>query len=88
MTGNGVVGVAHEKSYRAGIMTDSSQNGTIGGTARAVKRPAHVKAPAGWTNSPVPAPAAIDEDKAEDQPGGRNPVRYGDWELKGVAVDF
>lgn len=88
MMGNGVVGVAHEKSYKAGIMTDSSQNGTIGGTPRAVKRPAHVKAPAGWTNSAVPSPEPIHEDKAEDQPGGRNPVRYGDWELKGVAVDF
>lgn len=88
MMGNGMVGVTHEKSYRAGIMTDSSQNGTIGGTPRAVKRPAHVKAPAGWASSAIPAPAPMHEDKAEDQPGGRNPVRYGDWELKGVAVDF
>lgn len=88
MTGNGVVGVTHEKSYRWGMTIDSSQNATIGGTPRAVKRPAHVKAPAGWANSAVPVPAPIHEDKAEDQPGGRNPVRYGDWELKGVAVDF
>ena len=69
-------------------MNDSSPNPTIGGTPRAVMRPAHVKAPAGWTNSAVPAPKPIVEDMAEDQPGGRNPVRYGDWELKGVAVDF
>ncbi|MBB6424452.1 DUF1674 domain-containing protein [Sphingopyxis sp. JAI128] len=69
-------------------MTDSSPNTTIGGTPRAVKRPAHVKAPAEWTNSDVPTPESIREDKAEDQPGGRNPVRYGDWELKGLAVDF
>ncbi len=88
MTGNGVVGVTHEKSYMWRIMTDSSQNVTIGGTPRAVKRPAHVKAPAGWTSSALPSPAPIHEDKAEDQPGGRNPVRYGDWELKGIAVDF
>ena len=88
MTGNGVVGVAHEKSYNAGMTNDSIPNPTIGGTPRAVKRPAHVKAPAGWTNSAVPAPRPIMEDKAGDQPGGRNPVRYGDWELKGVAVDF
>src|SRR3546814_3670354 len=46
------------------------------------------KAPAGWTNSAVPAPRPIVEHQAEDQPSGRNPVRYGDWELKGVAVDF
>lgn len=61
---------------------------TIGGTPRAVKRPAHVKAPAEWKNSAVPVPEPIREDKAEDQPGGRNPVRYGDWELKGLAIDF
>src|SRR3546814_4815547 len=54
MTGKGVVGVAHEKSYNAGMTNDSIPNPTIGGTPRAVKRPAHVKAPAGWTNSAVP----------------------------------
>ncbi|MDK2761589.1 MAG: DUF1674 domain-containing protein [Sphingopyxis sp.] len=69
-------------------MTGISKIGTIGGTARASTRPAHVKPPAGWTNSPLPPPAPIHEDKAEDQPGGRNPVRYGDWELKGLAIDF
>ncbi|HMO74282.1 MAG TPA: DUF1674 domain-containing protein [Sphingopyxis sp.] len=69
-------------------MSDRPQSETIGGTPRATKRPAHVKPPSGWTNSPVPAPEAIHEDKAEDQPGGRNPVRYGDWELKGLAIDF
>lgn len=88
MTGTGVVGVAHEKSYIAGMTSENSLIPTIGGTPRAVKRPAHVKAPEGWTNSAVPAPRPIHEDKAGDQPGGRNPVRYGDWELKGVAVDF
>ena len=87
MTGAGGVGVTHERSYMGGMTTDS-QNMTIGGTPRAVKRPTHVKAPAGWTNDALPAPAPIHEDKAEDQPGGRNPVRYGDWELKGIAVDF
>jgi hypothetical protein len=83
-----LLGVAHRKSYMDSIMDDSSPNPTIGGTPRAVKRPAHVKPPADWTNSAVPAPKPIVEDKAENQPGGRNPVRYGDWELKGVAVDF
>ena len=82
-----MVGVAHIWSYMAG-MTDSNESATIGGTPRAVKRPAHVKPPAGWTNSAVPSPAPICEEKAEEQPGGRNPVRYGDWELKGIAVDF
>lgn len=84
----GEAGVRHEKSYMMRVMTERSETETIGGTPRAAKRPAHVKAPADWTNSPVPPPAPIREEKAEDQPGGRNPVRYGDWELKGVAVDF
>ncbi|MDR6831983.1 MULTISPECIES: DUF1674 domain-containing protein [unclassified Sphingopyxis] len=82
------VGVRHEKSYSGCTMTERSETETIGGTPRAVKRPAHVKAPADWTTSPVPPPAPIREEKAEEQPGGRNPVRYGDWELKGIAVDF
>lgn len=50
------------------------------------RRPAHVKPPAYLSKSPpVPQPEAIKEDK---DPLGRNPVRYGDWELKGIAVDF
>jgi hypothetical protein len=61
---------------------------TMGGTPRATRRPAHVKPPANWTNNPLPEPLPPREDKAEDQPGGRNPVRYGDWELKGLAIDF
>ena len=69
-------------------MTESSPSATIGGTPRSVKRPAYAKAPAEWANTAVPSPEPIREDKAEDQPGGRNPVRYGDWELKGIAVDF
>lgn len=69
-------------------MADISETNDMGGTPRATKRPANVKAPTGWTNAPLPEPAAIREDRPEDQPGGRNPVRYGDWELKGVAIDF
>jgi hypothetical protein len=88
MTIFGEAGVMHEKSYMMRVMTDRSETDTIGGTPRAVQRPAHVKAPAEWTASPVPRPEPICEEKAEDQPGGRNPVRYGDWELKGIAVDF
>lgn len=70
------------------MMAKSSETNDVGGTPRATRRPAHVKAPEGWTNTPVPTPEPILEDKAEDQPGGRNPVRYGDWELKGLAIDF
>jgi hypothetical protein len=51
------------------------------------RRPPHVKPPAHLSkNPPVPEPEAL---KRPDQdPLGRDPVRYGDWELKGVAVDF
>jgi hypothetical protein len=84
----GEAGGKHAISYMVCVMTERSETETIGGTPRAAKRPAHVTAPADWTNSPVPPPAPIREEKAADQPGGRNPVRYGDWELKGIAVDF
>ncbi|MEZ0496036.1 DUF1674 domain-containing protein [Sphingomonas sp. IW22] len=51
------------------------------------QRPPHVKPPAYLSKSPpVPKPEPI---KAQgDDPLGRDPVRYGDWELKGIAVDF
>src|SRR3546814_10395454 len=75
MTGKGVVGVAHEKSYNAGMTNDSIPNPTIGGTPRDVKRPDHVKAPAGWTNSAGPTSRPVTEETAEDQHGGSNPVR-------------
>ncbi|WP_298675054.1 DUF1674 domain-containing protein [uncultured Sphingomonas sp.] len=48
------------------------------------KRPPHVKAPAYLSpNPPVPKPAP-----AKPGPADRDPTRYGDWELKGIAVDF
>jgi hypothetical protein len=50
-------------------------------------RPAHVKPPAYLSkNTPVPDPAPIEP--RDPDPDGRDPVRYGDWELKGIAVDF
>jgi hypothetical protein len=52
------------------------------------KRPAHVKAPAYLSKSP-PVPKPADTPRApEPDPERPDPVRYGDWELKGVAVDF
>ena len=52
------------------------------------KRPAHVKAPAYLSKSPpVPAPEPFVR-APEPDPDRPDPVRYGDWELKGVAVDF
>jgi hypothetical protein len=49
-----------------------------------MKRPAHVKPPKHLSKSPpVPAPA---EGKPEEEE--RSPTRYGDWEKKGIAIDF
>lgn len=53
------------------------------------RRPAWVRPPAHLSkNPPVPAPEQV---TAPPESGGRDgpdPTRYGDWELKGVAVDF
>ncbi len=54
------------------------------------QRPAHVKPPAHLSPSPpVPEPEAV---SLAPEHGGRkdgsDPTRYGDWELKGIAVDF
>jgi hypothetical protein len=50
------------------------------------KRPAHVKAPDYLSKSPpVPEPKDVGREPDPDRP---DPVRYGDWELKGVAIDF
>ncbi|MGH6613003.1 DUF1674 domain-containing protein [Sphingomonas sp.] len=54
------------------------------------QRPPHVKPPAYLSKNP-PVPEPDPKEKAEpgpDDPLGLNPVRYGDWELKGIAVDF
>lgn len=51
------------------------------------QRPPHVKPPEHLSkNPPVPVPEPIVP--PEGDPLGKNPVRYGDWELKGVAIDF
>jgi len=53
------------------------------------KRPPHVKPPAHLSPSPpVPQPREVE---AKPESGGRDgldPTRYGDWERKGIAVDF
>jgi len=49
-----------------------------------VKRPRHLDPPEYLAPSPpVPEPAEVD--LAEEVLG---PTRYGDWEKKGVAIDF
>ncbi len=55
------------------------------------KRPPHVKPPAHLSKSPPvpePEPVGTERDRAHDPGGALSPTRYGDWELKGVAVDF
>lgn len=53
------------------------------------QRPAHVKPPAHLSKSPpVPEVPPAPTEVAADDPLGVDPTRYGDWELKGIAVDF
>jgi hypothetical protein len=53
------------------------------------ERPPHVKPPAHLSKSPpVPEPAAPRGDPEHGGRDGLDPTRYGDWELKGIAVDF
>jgi hypothetical protein len=57
---------------------------------RLVKRPKDLKAPKHLSPSPpVPKPEPLD---APVPPAGEetrlDPTRYGDWEKKGIAVDF
>lgn len=54
------------------------------------KRPAHIVPPK-WTfeNPPVPEPAPIlDQPEHGGRKDGLDPTRYGDWESKGIAIDF
>lgn len=55
------------------------------------QRPAHLKPPAHLSPSPpVPRPDPLGTEPVREMadPLGQNPTRYGDWELKGIAVDF
>ena len=54
------------------------------------RRPPHVKPPARLSKSPpVPKPDPIPDPSAgKGDPLGLDPTRYGDWTLKGIAVDF
>jgi hypothetical protein len=55
-----------------------------------MKRPKHLDPPAYLRESPpVPDPQQIEN---RDPPSGEehrlDPTRYGDWEKKGIAIDF
>ena len=53
------------------------------------RRPPHVKPPAYLSKSPpVPKPDPEAATTKQEDPLGLDPTRYGDWALKGVAVDF
>jgi hypothetical protein len=55
-----------------------------------MKRPKHLDPPAYLSKSP-PAPKP-DQAPSQEPPAGEkrrlDPTRYGDWEKKGIAVDF
>ena len=55
-----------------------------------MKRPKHLDAPAYLSPSPpIPAPEPANQSKP---PAGEehrlDPTRYGDWDKKGIAIDF
>lgn len=51
------------------------------------ERPAHVQPPKHLSkNKPIPKPDPRDKANAKEEKDG--PTRYGDWEHKGIAVDF
>ena len=55
-----------------------------------MKRPRHFDPPKTLSKSPpVPEPDEVADSPAPaDEEGKPDPTRYGDWEKKGIAVDF
>jgi hypothetical protein len=54
-----------------------------------MKRPKHLDPPAHLSPSPpVPEPRAVDPPPPDGEEERLDPTRYGDWEKKGIAVDF
>lgn len=80
---------AGECAYRFGMAQSDDPAATIGGTPRATQRPAGVRAPTHWRkhDTAPPAPRAVPFQPQEVK-GRPDPVRYGDWEIKGLAIDF
>jgi hypothetical protein len=63
--------------------------GPLGIICDEVKRPKHVKAPAYLSPSPpVPKTAPVQSEPPAGEDERLDPTRYGDWEKKGIAVDF
>jgi len=55
-----------------------------------MKRPRHLDPPDYLRKSePAPEPEAVEPAEApQGEPERLDPTRYGDWEKKGIAVDF
>jgi uncharacterized protein DUF1674 len=54
-----------------------------------VKRPRHLDPPSYLSTSPpVPEPKDVEAPPPSGEEGKLDPTRYGDWEKKGIAVDF
>ena len=54
-----------------------------------MKRPKHVKAPGYLSSSPpVPRPGNVPAEPPVGEEDRLDPTRYGDWEKKGIAIDF
>lgn len=54
-------------------------------TPRATRRPAPFVKPPYWTSEPPPMPAKGTRHEDAERP---DPVRFGDWEKDGIAIDF
>ena len=54
-----------------------------------MQRPAHLQPPAHLSKSPpVPEPETVEAAPPAGEEHKLDPTRYGDWEKKGIAVDF
>ena len=55
-----------------------------------MERPKHLDPPAYLSKSPpVPKPEPREQVEGPDGEAGKlDPTRYGDWEKKGIAIDF
>jgi hypothetical protein len=54
-----------------------------------MKRPDHLQPPKHLSKSPpVPVPGPITAPPPAGEEEKLDPTRYGDWEKKGIAVDF
>ena len=54
-----------------------------------MKRPKHLDPPGYLSQSPpVPKPEPVTSEPPDGKDHKLDPTRYGDWERKGIAVDF